>query len=169
MRKLDDELVARFGRNGLVVANAEEKGKRAERLDLVLDEIGPLAAQIITDRHRVGNVLGFVQHVFVKSVSRAQVAEVPVEGGVMLQGVGGDGGHHHVAAVARVTGSREAPGGVRRLLDFTWRYQLASRLNLLCGAGHHPSRRFRRSGLKESKAAPREKQNEGHRQSQNIH
>ena len=44
----------------------------------------------------------------------AEIAEVPVEGSVVFQHAGGDGGHNDVAAIPGVTGDGEGPVGVIR-------------------------------------------------------
>ena len=57
---------------------------------------------------------GLVLHVFIEIVDGAEIAEVPVEGGAALFYAGGDAGHYYVAAIARIAGDGEGPGGVRR-------------------------------------------------------
>ena len=42
--------------------------------------------------------------VFVKCVRRAKIAEVPVKCRMVLDYVGGDSGHHHIAAISRIAG-----------------------------------------------------------------
>ena len=48
--------------------------------------------------------------VFIEIVDGAEVAEVPVEGGLIVVDAGGDGGHDDVSAIAGVAGDGEGPG-----------------------------------------------------------
>ncbi len=48
--------------------------------------------------------------------SQPQIAEVPVKGRLIFSRRFRDAGHHHVAAIARVTGHKEAPRAARGLL-----------------------------------------------------
>ena len=95
-----------------MVADSEKHGCGAEGNDLALDEIVPGDGQVLADGEGLGDVLRLVPNVFIEIVDGAEIAEMPVERGAALFYAGGDAGHDHVAAVARIAGDGEAPGGV---------------------------------------------------------
>src|SRR5580704_6197236 len=57
-------------------------------------------------------MLGLMLNVFIEVGILAEVAQMPVEGSVVLPSSGGDGGHDHVAAVPGIAGDREVPGAL---------------------------------------------------------
>ena len=103
-----DEIVgARFGRDEFVIANGKIDGSAGERRELVLDEVVPGIHFVIDDERGRGGKL-FV--VLVEVVDGAEVAEMPVEGSLIVVRAGGDGGHDYVTAVAGIAGDGERPG-----------------------------------------------------------
>src|SRR5450755_104916 len=90
-----------------MIADCKIDGSVGEGGELVLDEIVPGIFFVIDDERRLGGNL-FV--VFVEIVDGAEVAEMPVEGGLVVMDTGGDGGHDDVSAIAGVPGDGEGPG-----------------------------------------------------------
>ena len=80
----------------------------------LLDKIVPDDLLVTADAQRLGNVFGLMLDILVEIGIFAEIAEVPVEGGIVLPYAGGDGGHDHVAAIARITRDGKRPGGVIR-------------------------------------------------------
>jgi hypothetical protein len=105
--KLDEIVGATFGRDEFVIADCEIDGSVGERRELILDEVVPGIRFVIFDERGRGGEL-FV--VLVDIVDGAEVAEVPVESGLVAVSAGGDGGHDYVSAVAGIAGDGERPG-----------------------------------------------------------
>src|SRR5271155_1306894 len=112
--ELDQILFTGFGWNGVVVSYAEKYGGVGEGNNLIVNEVVPGHGQILADGERLGDVLRLMLHVFIEIVDGAKIAEMPVERGAGLFYTGGDAGHDYVAAIARIAGDGEAPGGVGR-------------------------------------------------------
>ena len=94
-----------------MVSDSKEHWRCGEGEDLILDEIVPGDGEVLADGKRFGDVRGLVLHVFIEIVDGAKIAEVPVEGGAALFYTRGNSGHDHVAAIARIAGNGEVPGG----------------------------------------------------------
>src|SRR5271163_183749 len=112
--KLDKILFASFGWNRVVVSDTEKNRCCTEGNNLILNEIVPGDGQVLADGERLGDVLRLMLHVFIEIIDGAKIAEMPVERGAALFYSGGDARHDHVAAIARIAGDGEAPGGVGR-------------------------------------------------------
>src|SRR5271163_3312574 len=112
--ELDQILFAGFGWNGVVISDTQKNRRGAEGDNLVLKEVIPGDGEVLTDGERFGDVLRLMLHVFIEIVDGAKVAEMPVERGAALFHAGGDAGHDYVAAIARIAGDGEGPGGVGR-------------------------------------------------------
>jgi hypothetical protein len=55
-------------------------------------------------------------HVLIDFISCAQVAQVPVKGWSKLSALGGNSGHHNIAAIARIAEDDESPVTSRKSL-----------------------------------------------------
>src|ERR1700733_16029213 len=61
-------------------------------------------------------MLGLMLDVFIEGVGGSQIAEVPVERGLIFLRGFGDFGHDYIAAIAGVAGGEKAPSARRGLL-----------------------------------------------------
>jgi hypothetical protein len=93
-----------------MIADADKHRHGAKPVELALNEVVPLRPVIRSFVRLRVFVFGLVQVVFVDEGRSAQVAQVPVERRGILLRPGGDGRHHYVAAIARISGDREGPG-----------------------------------------------------------
>jgi hypothetical protein len=90
------ELIAGLGWDGFVIADPQEKRYPTERLGLIALEVGPRGFLILDDaRFRMKTAV-----IIVKIVNRAQIAEVPVKGGLVRMRGGRNRGHHDVTTIA---------------------------------------------------------------------
>ena len=100
--KLLKERRAALGRDHFMISNSQVVRCVTPGIDLVLDEVIPRFFFII------GEICGLTLFVFlrdkilVRTVNRAQVTQVPVEGNVVLLCVCCNRGHNNVATIARV-------------------------------------------------------------------
>src|SRR6516162_8032728 len=89
-----------------MISDGQKYWQRTERLQLMVDEVGPGIVLIVDDRRtRIQAQVILVEH-----VDGAVVAQVPVERCAVLLHAIGDGGHNDVAAIARVARYGELPG-----------------------------------------------------------
>ncbi len=108
--ELRGESLLCLGRDALMIADAHKKRRGAKRSDLVLNEIRPSEFQVDVARQCVSGLAGLGRHVFVNLVDGAKITQMPVEAGSVAGAVRGNRGHHHISAIARITGDNETPG-----------------------------------------------------------
>src|SRR5207248_4285374 len=92
-----------------MIPNAQEKWSVCPGFDLVLDKIVPGMFFVVSKIGGLALLNTLLDKILVRSRNFAQVSQMPVEGHVVLHGVGGNRRHHHIAAVSRVPGNRERP------------------------------------------------------------
>src|SRR3954469_12776893 len=93
-----------------MIANAKIKPCWAERRNLMFDKLRPRVRQIRFATQVLALLLRLSRHVFIDFVDGSQVAQMPIECRLVPRNaVGCDGGHYHIAAVARVAGNNESP------------------------------------------------------------
>src|SRR3981081_3152295 len=107
--KLLAELQHVLGRDHLGVSNTHVEGSLAERSDLMLDEVGPGALQILlaiqeltADGRREG-------HIFIYFPDSPKISQVPVEPWSEATAVARYGRQDNISAVPGVAGSDESP------------------------------------------------------------
>ena len=93
-----------------MIPDPQIKRRLSPRLDLIFNEIIPCFFFIFGEIRRMAVATFFLHEILIRPVNRAQVAEVPIESNVVLEGVGCDSRHHDIAAIARVTRNRKRPG-----------------------------------------------------------
>src|SRR5579859_4424922 len=94
------KLLARLGQSGFMIADAHKDRHGTKRPKLVLDEIIPGVFQVVVFCDGLAAMLRAVLIVLIDGVDGTQVAQMPIERGVVLCRGRRDGGHHDVTAVA---------------------------------------------------------------------
>src|SRR5256714_12209828 len=100
--ELSDVVRTRFAGRQLMVANGKKHRGVAKGTQLVRDEVRPGGLEISIHAELTGRAVRVHQHVLVKIIDSAKIAQVPVELGFVGMDAGGYLGHDDVATVARI-------------------------------------------------------------------
>src|ERR1700676_3904850 len=93
-----------------MISHAQEKWNPTEGHNLAINEIRALDLFVFGDRQRLLDVIGLMLDVFIEAAGQTQVAQMPVERGLILLCCLRNSRHHDVAAIPGITGRNEAPG-----------------------------------------------------------
>src|ERR1700676_2748745 len=84
-----------------MISHAQEKWNPTEGHNLAINEIRPLDRFVFGDRQRLLDVIGLMLDVFIEAAGQTQVAQMPVERGLILLCCLRNSGNHRTQRSAR--------------------------------------------------------------------